>query len=98
MKPCKRLEIVIEQPLARRLTELLDEIEVPGYTLIGQASGRGDRGTRHADDISGTSTNCVFIIACPDDTLAQRVVEHVRPLLTRSGGICMLSDAMWVRH
>lgn len=98
MKPCKRLEIVIEQPLARRLVGLLDELDVPGYTLLHQASGRGDRGTRQADEISGASTNCVFLIACPDEALARRIVEHIRPLLTRSGGICMMSDAMWVRH
>ncbi|MEQ8859025.1 MAG: hypothetical protein RIC56_10275 [Pseudomonadales bacterium] len=98
MKHCKRLEIVIEQPMARRLSGLLDELEVPGYTIIHQASGRGDRGTRQADDISGALTNCLFVIACPDEALAGRIVEHIRPLLTRSGGICMMSDAMWVRH
>ncbi len=98
MKPCKRLEIVIEQPLAGRLSRLLDDLEVPGYTIIRQASGRGDRGTRQADDISGALTNCVFVIACPNEALALRIVDNIRPLLTRSGGICMMSDAMWVRH
>jgi len=98
MKPCKRLEIVIEQQMSRRLAERLDDLGVPGYTVISQASGRGDRGTRQADEISGALTNCIYLIACPDEAMAERIVEGIRPLLTRSGGICMMSDAMWLRH
>ncbi len=98
MKPCKRLEIVIEQPLASRLADLLVELGVPGYTLIPNAAGRGDRGVRRADEPTGTSTNCMFVIACDDQELVQTIVEAVRPVLSRSGGICLVSDAQWVRH
>ena len=96
MKPCKRIEIVIERPLARRMSETLDELGAPGYTLINRASGRGDRGRRRGDD--PTETNCVFVVACEDPDLADRIVEGVRPILSASGGICLVSDAMWVLH
>ena len=98
MKPCKRIEIVIEAPLARRLESLLEELGAPGFTLVPRASGRGDRGLRRADEPTGTSTNCLFIIACDQDEVVQRIVEGIRPLLSRSGGICLVSDAMWLRH
>ncbi len=98
MKPCKRIEIVIEQPLAPRLKKQLDAIGVSGYTVIPGASGRGDRGVRRKDDPTGTFVNCVFIVACEDADEAQRVVAEVRPLLSRSGGICLVSDAYWVKH
>jgi len=97
MKPCKRIEIVIEQPLARRLANRLDELGAPGYTLISGASGRGDRGLRQADDLTDTFTNCIFVIACEDDELVTRIIEGIKPELTRSGGICMVSDAAWLR-
>ncbi|MFU8815389.1 MAG: P-II family nitrogen regulator [Pseudomonadales bacterium] len=98
MKPCKRIEIVIEQALARRLAGRLDELGAQGYTLISGVSGRGDRGLRQADELTDTFTNCVFVIACDDDDLVSRIVEGVRPMLSRSGGICLVSDAAWVRH
>jgi hypothetical protein len=50
------------------------------------------------DDPTGTATNCVFIVICEDDETAQRIVEGVRPFLTRSGGVCLVSDAHWLRH
>ncbi|HEY5646120.1 MAG TPA: hypothetical protein VIS76_09275 [Pseudomonadales bacterium] len=98
MKPCKRIEIVIEENLARRLAEKLESLNAPGYTVIPRASGYGNRGQRRGDDPTGTLSNCVFIIACDDDATVTAIVEGVRPLLTRSGGICLVSDALWVRH
>ena len=98
MKPCKRIEIVIEETLTRRLAQHLEDQGAPGYTLIPRASGHGDRGARRADDPTGTLTNAVFIIAVDDDAVVERIVESVRPLLERSGGICLVSEAMWLRH
>lgn len=98
MKPCKRLEIVIEHSVAARLASRLDEAKVTGYTVIPGASGRGDRGTRRNDDPTGTLSNCIFIIACETQAEAESITELVRPLLSRSGGICLVSDATWVKH
>ncbi|XOV89240.1 MAG: P-II family nitrogen regulator [Pseudomonadota bacterium] len=98
MKPCKRIEIIIEQPIASRVQKRLDDIGVSGYTMLPGASGRGDRGTRREDDPTGTFTNCVFIVACDDDDEAERVVAGIRPLIARSGGVCLVTDAYWVKH
>jgi hypothetical protein len=98
MTPCKRIEIVIDQPHASRLVQRLEELHAPGYTLIPRASGSGDRGERRGDDPTGTETNCVFIIACEDDALAQRIVDGLRPLLTRIGGLCLVSEALSLAH
>lgn len=98
MQACKRLEIVIEKTLSRRMEALLAELKVEGYTLIPRASGFGDRGMRRADEPTGVASNCLFILACNTETEVTRVVEAVRPLLARSGGICLVSDALWVKH
>lgn len=98
MKPCKRIEIVIEEPMAPKLVQLLDSLHTPGYTILPNAAGDGDRGIRRADELAGDSSNTVFIIACDDDALLENIVEGVRPLLSRSGGICLISDALFLKH
>jgi len=98
MKSCKRIEIIIEEPMAPRVSALLRELAVSGFTSIPNVSGEGDRGTRRADELAGDSNNTLFIVACDSDALVQRIVEGVRPLLSRSGGICLVSDAQWLLH
>ena len=73
--------------------------EGPVLTVAGgHFAGRGDRGLRRADEPTGTSTNSMFIIALDDFDLIDKIVEEIRPILSRSGGICLVSDAQWVRH
>lgn len=97
MKPCKRIEIVIEEHFAGRMADQLDAAGAPGYTVLRRAGGRGDRGVRRADDPTGTATNCVFIVAC-DDAQLDRIVDTIRATLKRSGGLCLVSDAAWVAY
>ena len=98
MKSCKRIEVVIEEPMAPRVVELLRQVGISGYTAIPQASGEGERGRRRADELAGDSSNTLFIIACEHPHLVDTLVEQLRPLLSRSGGICLVSDAQWVVH
>lgn len=98
MKPCKRIEIVIEAPQAQRLTEVLKKLGAAGYTLIPDVRGSGDRGERRADELSGDSSNCLIMIACDDQATVDTIMEAVRPILSRSGGVCLVSDAHWLRH
>lgn len=97
MQPCTRLEIVIEETLLPRLLAALTELGVPGYTVIRGVSGRGERGERRGDDLTGASTNCIVIVACEAE-LATSVAEIVRPLLSMSGGVCIASVAQFLRH
>ena len=98
MKPCKRIEIVIESPLVPSLIEHLQALNVPGYTVIPEVPGAGDRGVRRADDLSGESSNSIVIIACDNQSVIEQLLESVRGLIHRSGGICLVSDAQWLRH
>lgn len=98
MKTCKRIEIVIEKSMVPGLTALIKHHGLDGYTLVPDVRGSGDRGMRRADELSGESSNCLVLIACDDQALVDALLEGVRPLLVRAGGICLVSDAQWLRH
>ena len=95
LKPCKRIEIVIERSQQRTIARALDEIGVTGYTILFNAGGGGDRGRRRADDASGADENCVFIVSTDREDQVAAVVERVKPLLDLYGGICLVSNADW---
>lgn len=95
MKPVKRIEIVIEEIELENVIEELDRIGVVGYTVVPHAGGRGERGVRY-ENLQGLG-NVLMTIACNDEQAA-KVIEAIRPILKRYGGVCLVSDAMWVIH
>ncbi len=98
MQAIKKVEIIIEYMEVPRLLEVLKkEVVDVGYTVIKEAFGAGRRGEMAGDGFSGEFTNSYLLIACSEDE-ANRIVEIVRPILKRFGGVCLVSDAMWVKH
>lgn len=97
MKPVKRVELVVDALQVPDLLESLADIDINAYTVIREAHGKGERGTRGGDAFSGAFDNSYIIIACNEQEALQ-IVETVRPMLKRLGGICLVSDAMWVKH
>ena len=68
-----------------------------GYTLIRDVQGFGDRGDRTGDELTNVYRNCYLIIAATE-SLTPTIVEAARPLIERHGGMCLVSDASWVKH
>ena len=97
MQAVKRVEIVTDTMELNRVLELLDEIGISGYTVIRNAEGKGHRGIRSGDDITRVFQNSYVLTACSPEQL-ERVVATIRPILKRVGGICLVSDALWVIH
>lgn len=97
VKPVKRVEIVVEAVELDNLLDILERIGVGGYTLIRQVGGRGERGERRAVEFTYEVENVYLIVAC-DDAQANDLVTAVGPVLKRFGGMCLVSDALWVTH
>lgn len=97
MEPVKRVELVVDALEVPHLLEALADIDINAYTVIREAHGKGERGTRGGDAFSGAFDNSYVIIACSEEQ-SHRIVQTVRPILKRHGGICLVSDAMWVLH
>ncbi len=97
MKPVKRVEVVVEAAEINNFLGILKNIGVDGYTLIRHVGGQGERGQRRPDEFVYELENVYFIVAC-DDTQAQALVTAIRPMLVKSGGMCLVSDATWVIH
>ena len=97
MKAVKKVEVVVDAQEIPHLLDQLSEIDIKAYTVIREAHGKGDRGTRGGEFFLGAFDNSYVMIACSEDQ-AERIVEAVRPLIERIGGICLVSDAMWVLH
>jgi nitrogen regulatory protein PII len=97
MKPVKRIEIITNALELKELLVALKECGVSGYTVISPVTGSGERGEQLGDELTGVFNNAyVLTLAEPDG--AGQIIETIRAILKRHGGICLVSDAQWVRH
>ncbi len=93
----KRLEIVVDAPHSHRITEVLDRHGVTGWSIVRDVAGSGERGRQLADDLTGVSANHLILTTCSAEALGP-LIEDLRGLLVRAGGMCLVSDAHWLRH
>ncbi len=97
MRDVKRIEIVIEAAQEDTIRQLIEDAGIDGFTILHAAAGQGQRGERSGDGLSDAFQNVVFVIATPEERVAG-FVAAVRPVLKRTGGICLVSDARWLKH
>jgi nitrogen regulatory protein PII len=97
MKPIKKIEIVTDALELQKVVKLLEESGLSGYTVIREVTGKGGRGVRADDELTGVFKNCYVMTACEEEQVS-RVIEAIRPVLKRFGGICLVSDAQWIIH
>jgi nitrogen regulatory protein PII len=93
----KRVEIVIDAAHTPELVRVVKHAGAPGYTLLRDVQGFGDRGDRSGDGLGNVYRNCYLVTAVSED-IALIIAEKTRPLLERYGGICLISDAQLLPH
>ncbi len=94
---CKRVEIITNSLEAKALCHLLKEAGVGSFSIFPNVSGFGRRGDQAADEITGAFQNSCILIACTPEE-SEKIIALVRPQLTRQGGICLVSDAQYIKH
>ena len=97
MTQIKRIEIVIDAAHTPELVATVKRAGATGYTLIKDVQGSGDRGDRSGDGLGNVYRNCYLLVAS-DEATTEAIVEATRPLIERHGGMCLVCDAMWVKH
>lgn len=89
--PRKKIEIVVERPLARRVLDWLSAQGVKGHSLIPNVSGSGHHGSRGPGDVSGVFENVLIIAVAPADK-AYAILEASTTQMKDTAAVVFLSD------
>ena len=97
MHDAKRVEIIIEAPLERRLTDALRKAEVTGYTVLPVRGGSGRSGAWSRSGQVSTAGGMVAVVCLirPDrlNTLLDAAFAVVEPHI----GVVSITDAQVLR-
>lgn len=93
MKAVKRIEIVSDSVESSKIVKVLESVGVLNYTMIRNVVGKGVRGTNSGDlDMSMLENDYVIAFFLADKT--DLLVEKLKPVTKKFGGVCYISDAM----
>jgi PII-like signaling protein len=96
--PKKRIDIMVEAPLMKRVLDLLDQQGVKGYTVLSALAGRGKDGAWHRDGVVGRAGALVMIFCVLDESRVDEVLEPLFALVSRQIGIVTVSDVQVIRQ
>jgi nitrogen regulatory protein PII len=92
----KRVEIVIEAPLERRLTEALEKAGVTGFTILPVLGGSGRSGRWTREGQVGRSGMVAVICLIRPDRL-DGLLEAAFAVVQRHIGVVSVTDAQVLR-
>jgi nitrogen regulatory protein PII len=98
MHSVKRIEIIAPSFEIDKILGGLDKVGVAGYTVIRNVTGKGLFGPMSEDmDLGSKKLGNVYVLCCCPQDQVKPILEIIRPLLNKFGGVCYLSDAIEIR-
>jgi nitrogen regulatory protein PII len=94
-KPAKKLVIVTEKILLKKIAKIIVESGASGYTVL-DTGGQGSRNMRSSGQphVSETDTNVKFEVLTPDRIMAQNIAQQVaEKYFNDYAGMIYLCDA-----
>lgn len=92
----RKIEILVDMPLLRRVTEAAEAAGVSGHTLLPTLGGAGQAGSWSDDQITGAQAKAIFVTVTTAEK-AQALIEALAPLLDSHGLLLMTSLVEVVR-
>jgi len=92
----KRVEILVDSPLAPLVIKAAANAGIAGYTLIPVQSGAGRGGSWRRGDVSDAASKTIFLTIASAEN-AGRLVDSLAPHLESYGMLLTLSDVEVVR-
>lgn len=91
----KRIEILADAPLVRRITAAIDRAGITGWTVLPVQSGSGRDGAWREERITGADKSLILTIASQDKAMA--LAEDLAPILSSHGLLLTMWDVEVIR-
>ncbi len=92
----RKVDILADRPLARRIVEIIERSGVTGHTVMPVTRGGGYRGTWSDDQMSGASAKTLIFTITTEEKAAE-IVEALTPMLDTHSLRVWLTDVEVIR-
>jgi len=92
----RKIEILVDAPLVRRVVAAAEAVGVSGYTLLPTLGGAGQGGKWSDDQVTGAEAKVMFV-TITNSAKAAALTDALAPLLQSLSLILVSSDVEVVR-
>jgi nitrogen regulatory protein PII len=92
LHPMKEIRVVIAGEHRAFVTDLLDRVQVSGYTIIGNISGKGHHGVREAHFMFSEQESLEMILTVVPEEKVEPILAGLKPLFARHSGFTYIAD------
>jgi len=92
----KKVEIIIESVKLETIIYQLEEIGVPGFTVVGNISGKGVNGVSDHNCKAKVFENTYIFTICSEEQ-AEEVTDYLHQVFKYFSGVCFVSDVMQMK-
>jgi PII-like signaling protein len=93
----KRIDIVAEAPILKRIVRLLEEAEVTGYTIIPALAGRGRHGDWSREGLAGDAGRMMVVFCVVDPAQVDAILDRLDAVIRRQIAIVTVTDVEVIR-
>ena len=93
----KRIEILVDAPLLRRVRDIASDAGISGYTLLPTLGGGSDHGRWQEDQVTGGAGSKVMFTTIVDDDSAAQFLSALKPILDEYGLIVTMATVEVMR-
>ena len=89
----KRLDLIFSERELQAILNTLENADVPGYTVMKHATGRGpERVVTEDMEFTGLGVNAHVIVFCEQEVI-NKMRDEIRSVLSYYGGVAYISEA-----
>jgi nitrogen regulatory protein PII len=92
LHPMKEIRVIVAGEHRAFVTDLFDNMNASGYTIIGNVSGKGHHGVREAHFMFTEQESLVMIMTVVPEEKVEPILAGLRPLFDRHSGVMFVAD------
>ena len=94
----KKVEIIVRGQFLKEVETLLDRVQVSGYTVISDISGKGHHGMHEGRLLFNEIHTMVMVITVMPKELVETLLAGIKPMLEHHSGVVFVSDVEVIRR
>ncbi|STX81192.1 Nitrogen regulatory protein P-II [Legionella busanensis] len=97
LHPMKKIEVIVSGDNEQRIAKMMNEANVPGFTLLRNISGKGHHGFHEGKLLFNDKAALVMFIAVAPEEAIATIALGMKTLFQKNSGVMFVSDVSVAR-